>query len=191
MFEQSFPIRTERLILRPYVVEDAAQYYHVALRNHAHLARFEAGNSLMQITSIADAEKVIRDFAEMWQACRAYFLGAFLPDTGEFAAQIYIGASNRDLPEYELGFIADCEHERRGYVTEAARAALGFIFNDLHAHRVRLECDDTNLRSALVAERLCMPLEGHLHQNHPHPDGSITGTFLYGLLKSEWNGLQA
>jgi RimJ/RimL family protein N-acetyltransferase len=185
---QDIPLITERLILRPYVVDDAAQYYQVALRNRVHLARFEAENSLMQINSTADAEKVIRGFAEMWQSGRAYFLGAFLPETGEFAAQIYIGASNLSLPEYELGFIADCEHERRGYVTEAARAALAFIFTHLHAHRVRLECDDTNLRSSLVAERLGMPLEGHLHQNHPHPDGSITGTFLYGLLKSEWHG---
>jgi len=73
------------------------------------------------------------------------------------------------------------------YVTEAVKGALGFVFGPLGAHRVRLECDDTNLRSLRVAERCGFVREGHLRQNHRHADGSVSvsGTLHFGLLRAE------
>ena len=96
-------------------------------------------------------------------------------------AQIYVGVANPDLPEFEVGFIADVDHEGQGYVSEAVRGVLPFLFGQLGAHRVRLECDDTNERSARVAERCGFTLEGHIRENHLRPGGSITGTLHYGL----------
>jgi [ribosomal protein S5]-alanine N-acetyltransferase len=179
-------IETDRLIVRPYREEDASLYYQVSQRNREHLAAFEAGNAIFRIHSEADALTVIREFIAARDRCTAFFLGAFLRETGEWVAQLYIGTVQADLPEYELGYIVDAGHEGRGYVSEAARAALGFSFNQLGAHRVRLECDDTNPRSSRVAERLGMKLEGHIRQNHLRPDGSITGTLHYGMLREEW-----
>ena len=70
-------------------------------------------------------------------------------------------------------------------MTEAVKAALGFVFGPLGAHRVRFECDDTNLRSLRVAERCGFVREGHIRQNHQHADGSVSGTLHLGLLRSE------
>ena len=68
---------------------------------------------------------------------------------------------------------------------ETDKGALGFVFGLLGAHRVRLECDDTNLRSLRVAERCGFVREGHIRQNHQHADGSVSGTVHFGLLRSE------
>jgi RimJ/RimL family protein N-acetyltransferase len=65
------------------------------------------------------------------------------------------------------------------------RRALSFLFAESGARRVRLECDDTNERSARVAERCGFKLEGHLRENHLRPDGTITGTLLFGMLAGE------
>ncbi len=110
----------------------------------------------------------------------------FKKETREFVAQIYIGLVNHELPEYELGYIVDVDHEGKGYVTEAARAALKFIFEQLGAHRVRLECDDTNHRSSRVAERCGFILEGHIRENKKNPNGGISGTLHYGMLQREF-----
>jgi RimJ/RimL family protein N-acetyltransferase len=158
----------------------------MSLKNRYHLSRYEAGNAVMRIHSAEDAEQVVSGFAESWAARRAFFLGAFLKETQEFVAQIYIGVVNWDLPEFELGYFADVDHERKGYVTEAAKAALHFIFDHLRAQRVRLECDDTNVRSYAIAERCGMVLEAHFAENKENPDGSITGTYHYGLSKQEF-----
>lgn len=180
-------IETPRLYLRPYRPEDAAWYADMSIRNRAHLKRFEADNAAMTIGSVEDGQRVIADFAVAWMAGRAFFLGAFLRESDEFAAQIYIGAPNAYLPEFEIGFFADAQREGQGYVSEAVGRVLPFLFTELGAWRVRLECDDTNARSAAVAERCGFTREGHIRENHLWPDGSITGTLHYGLLRSEYN----
>ena len=178
-------IDTDRLILRPYRAGDGPWYFAMSQRNKAHLAEFESGNAVMCIDTEERAEIVVRDFAVAWTARDAFFLGAFTRETLEFVAQIYIGVVNWDLPEFELGYFADVDHEGQGFVTEAALGALGFIFTRLGAYRVRLECDDTNERSYRVAERCGMVKEGHVRENKRNPDGSLSGTVLYGLLRNE------
>ncbi len=180
-------IETSRLVLRSYQPGDGPCYYQVSLRNKPHLLQFESGNAVMSINSVQDAEIVVRDFAAAWAARRAFFMGAFLKDTQEFVAQVYIGVVNWDLPEFEIGYFADVDHEGQGYVTEAVKGAIGFIFNHLGAHRIRLECDETNVRSIRLAERCGFVREGHIRENKKRPDGSFSGDLHYGLLKSEFS----
>jgi RimJ/RimL family protein N-acetyltransferase len=179
-------IETERLYLRCYQAGDGPWYYAMSQKNKPHLSRYESGNAAMTLNTEEDAEIVVRDFAAAWVARKAFFMGAFLKETQEFVAQIYIGVVNWDLPEFEVGYFADNEHEGQGYVTEATKAALGFIFEHLGAHRVRLECDDTNVRSYRVAERCGMVAEGHFRENKKNPDGSFSGNLHYGMLRSEF-----
>ncbi len=168
-------IETERLFLRPYQSGDGILYYQISQRNRKHLAQYESGNVLMLIASEEEAERAIQRLIASWDAGEAFFLGAFQKETGEFVAQIYIGLSNRQLPEYEIGYIADVDHEGKGYVTEAALAALHFAFEQLGAHRVRLECDDTNLRSRKAAERCGFIQEGHIRENKGTPMAASAG----------------
>jgi len=182
-------LETERLYLRPYQADDAPVYLTVGVRNRAHLARYEADNPLRTITDVVEAADLIRDFVAEWEKGLAYFWGVFDKDTDDFVAQIYIGLTDRALPAYELGYVVDCEHEGRGYVTEAARAALGFVFEQLGAHRVSLHCDETNIRSARVAERCGFTLEGRIREDKRAPDVRLTDTLCYGLLRREFAAL--
>ncbi len=179
-------IETERLYLRCYQAGDGPWYYVMSQKNRPHLACYESGNAAMTIHTEEDAEIAVRDFAAAWVARRAFFMGAFRKGTHEFVAQIYIGVINWDLPEFAVGYFADVEHEGQGYVTEATEAALRFVFEHLGAHRVCLECDDTNVRSSQVAERCGMVKEGHTRENKKNPDGKISGTLHYGILRSEF-----
>jgi RimJ/RimL family protein N-acetyltransferase len=179
-------LETERLYLRCYQAGDGPWYYRMSQTNRRHLEQYEAGNAVMTIQSEDDAEKTVRDYAAAWAARQAFFLGAFRRASDEFVAQIYIGAVDWGLPEFEIGYFADVNHEGQGYVTEAVLAGLRFIFRDLKAHRVRLECDDTNVRSIQVAERCGLIREGHVRENRKWPDGTFSGTLYYGLLRSEF-----
>jgi aminoglycoside 6'-N-acetyltransferase len=155
-------------------------------KNRSHLLRYEADNVVTSIQSEGEAEILVRELAVEWVARNCFFLGAFEKASGEFVAQIYVGPVSWDLPEFEIGYFADVDHEGRGFVTEAVQGALHFIFEHLQAHRVRLRCDDTNVRSGSVAERCGFVREGHLRENKKNPDGTFSGTLCYGLLKSEF-----
>jgi RimJ/RimL family protein N-acetyltransferase len=78
------------------------------------------------------------------------------------------------------------DHEGQGYVTEAVKGTLGILFGQLQAHRVRLACNETNLRSIRVAERCDMTREGILRENKLNTDGTYSNSLIYGLLKSEY-----
>ncbi|MBN2388026.1 MAG: GNAT family N-acetyltransferase [Anaerolineales bacterium] len=185
---QNLPLRieTERLILRPYAAGDGTWFYAMSQHNRDHLRQFESDNVVMRLNNEDEAEALARDLAVDWSVGRHYFIGAFDKRGGEFVAQVYIGVVDNALPEYEIGYFADVDHQGQGFVSEAVRAAIRFSFEHLGAYRLRLECDDTNLGSIRVAERCGFQREGHIRQNKRHPDGAISGTLHFGLLRSEY-----
>jgi RimJ/RimL family protein N-acetyltransferase len=180
------PFESERLILRSYHPGDGKWYYEMSLRNREHLLPFEAENVATNIASEAAAESLMVELEADWNAQRCFFIGAFEKNTGEFVAQIYVGPVDWNLPEFEIGYFAEVGHEGKGYVTEAVRATLGMLFKKLNAHRVRLACGESNLRSICVAERCGMQREGYLRENRRNPDGTYSGSYIYGLLSWEY-----
>jgi len=182
-------IEAERIFLRSYEAGDGQWYYAMSQKNRKHLARYEAENVVMSIYSEQDAEVVVRELAVEWRARNCFFMGAFDRETKEFVAQVYIGPVNWEVREFEIGFFADKDHEGQGYVTEAVRAVMGFIFKHLKAHRIRMECDDTNERSWRVAERCGLVREGHFRENKKNSDGKLSGTLCFSLLKKEYEAL--
>ncbi|MBN2501237.1 MAG: GNAT family N-acetyltransferase [Anaerolineales bacterium] len=177
---------SQRLVIRCYEPGDGEMYFNVAERNRQHLTRYESGNVILTIQNAEAGEVLVRQLQVDWLARKHFFIGAFEKTSGEFVAQIYVGPVNWELPEFSIGYFADCEHEGLGYVTEALCTILDFLFKDLGAHRLRLGCADTNLRSARVAERCGFRREGHIRENHTTPDGAYEGSYLYGLLRSEY-----
>jgi ribosomal-protein-alanine N-acetyltransferase len=181
---------SERLHIRCYRAGDGPLYFAVSRRNSDHLKRYESDNVIMQIRSEEDAEITVRDLAADWIARNSFFLGAFDKHDKHFVAQIYIGPVNWDLPEFQVGFFVDKDHEGQGFVTEAVRATIKFIFHYLKASRVGAQCDESNTRSIRVLERCGMTREGLIRENKRNADGSISGTLHYGLLKQEFDDLQ-
>ena len=181
-------LESERLILRPYRAGDGAMYFAVGQKNRQHLQRYEADNAILSPKTEQEAEALVQELGADWAARKCFFLGAWEKKSGEFAAQVYIGVVNWDTPEFEIGYIVDVDHEGQGYVTEAVKTALSFVFDHLQAQRVSLHCAATNLRSQRVAERCGFTREGCLRQNRRQPDGNFSDSLVYGLLRREWSG---
>jgi RimJ/RimL family protein N-acetyltransferase len=181
-------IETDRLVLRAYKPGDGQWYWPMSQKNRTHLARYEAGNVVMSVGTPAEAEAVVRELAAEWLAGRSFFMGVFDKRSNAFVAQVCIGPVNWELPDFEVGYFADTEYEGQGYVTEAVKAALRFAFEYLHAHRVSVQCDDTNVRAIRVAQFCGMIREGHIRENTRAADGSTSGTLHFGLLRREFVG---
>ncbi len=139
----------------------------------------------MSIANKEDAVKCIQEFIDEWGHTPYAFVGAFLKDTDEFVAQLYVGLVDEDLPEFGVGYFVDEKHQGHGYVTESVRAIVDVLFQQMNAHRVSSECDDTNERSINVLERCGFVREGHIRRNTKSPHGGYTGTLYYGLLKDD------
>lgn len=182
-------LETERLLLRPYRAGDGGAYLEMCLHNKEHLLPYEAGNPALEVQNLEDAEVLVRQFSVEWIARNAFFLGAWQRESGTFVAQIYIGVMSWDLPEFEIGYFVDHRWAKRGFVTEAVQAALALCFDHLQAARLSIHCNETNTASWHVAERCGFTREGHKRQTHPNilcADGSYSGDYHYGLLRSEY-----
>lgn len=183
-------LETDRLLLRRYEPGDGLMYYTTGIRNRAHLNKFESDNVILSPKTPEEAETIIRDLNADWDARNCFFMGVFNKMTLDFVAQVYIGVVNWELPEFEVGYFVDVDHQHKGYMTEAVRAAVDFIFQYLKAWRICLHTRDINLPSQMVAERCGFSLEGHIRENKRDPDGSISGDYYYGLLRSEYNRIR-
>lgn len=86
------------------------------------------------------------------------------------------------------GWIGYCYHRDywgRGFATEAARAIVGFGFEELGTHRIFATCDAENVASARVMAKLGMRREGHFLRNE-WVKGRWRDTYLYAILAEEW-----
>ena len=172
LFEFPTHFESERLTMRAYQPGDGKWFYAMSLKNREHLRQYEADNVACDISDEEAAEVLVRELAAEWMYRNCFFIGVFDKPTNEFVGQIYVGPVDWNLPEFQIGYFVDVDHEGQGYITEAVRATLQVIFTQLNAHRVRLACDETNLRSIRVAERCSMTREGYLRENKRQPDGT-------------------
>jgi RimJ/RimL family protein N-acetyltransferase len=179
-------METERLYLRAYAAGDGPMYYAASLRNRDHLTEFESGNVLMSLENEQHAETIVRQLAANWTTRNCFFIGVFEKGTDEWVGQVYVGPTNWELPEFTIGYVADVNHEGKGYISEAVRRVLEMLFQDMGAHRVTSDCHEDNARSVRLLERSGFRREGHLLENRRNADGSFHGDYLYALLRREY-----
>jgi RimJ/RimL family protein N-acetyltransferase len=88
----------------------------------------------------------------------------------------------------ELGYWTRSDRTGRGYMTEAADAAVDFGFGTLGLYRLELRAGVENPASQRVAEKLGFRREGTLRQGCPAGAAEGYDCHLYGLLASDRPG---
>jgi len=179
-------VDARRIYLRCYIESDSDWYYVMSLKNREHLARYETQNLTRWIETPQDAEFQISEHIDVWKKRDTFVMGVFKKSTDEFVAEINLQPTDWEVPDFWIGYFVDQLYQGQGYVTEAVSVAIFFAFAYLKAHRITIQCDDTNHRSRRVAERLGLVLEGHYRQDTRNADGSLSGTLSFRLLRSEF-----
>ncbi|GIG68583.1 GNAT family N-acetyltransferase [Phytomonospora endophytica] len=85
----------------------------------------------------------------------------------------------------EIGCWLEPAAEGNGLVTRACRELLDWAFGERGMHRAEWHCRADNAKSAAVAERLGMTLEGTTRESWPF-DGARYDSQIWGVLTSEW-----
>src|SRR5262245_14549686 len=73
---------------------------------------------------------------------------------GEMAGGLLFFPLDRRIRATEIGYWLGAQAAGRGLMTRAARAMLGFVFDELDVNRVGLQAEVGNQRSRAVADRL-------------------------------------
>jgi RimJ/RimL family protein N-acetyltransferase len=93
------------------------------------------------------------------------------------------------IPKFEIGYWCRQKYTGKGYITESVRGLTVFAFKILEAKRVEIRCDQRNMRSRKVAERLGYRLEGTLRNNRLAVDNRLENTCVYSMIPEEFLSL--
>ena len=187
MLEPGYPIRTERLLLRPYAHGDVdALYAHQRLPEvHRYLYTEPRTRSEMEALVAARA-----DPAALAEAGQGIPLVADLAQTGELVGDCVLFWRSLEHKQGEVGYVINPAYHGRGLATEAVGALLRLGFEGLGLHRIAGHLDARNTASARVLERAGLRREAHLVENE-FVKGEWTDELIYAILRSEWAARQA
>ncbi|MBD3290921.1 GNAT family N-acetyltransferase [candidate division KSB1 bacterium] len=177
-------LETERLILRPFELSDAADVqryagdYEVAKMTTNIPHPYEDG---MAEEWIGTHEKQFVEKSELTLAIthkqEKYLIGA-----------IGLVRIKKEHQHAEMGYWIGKPFWGKGYCTEAARAMLDYSFNSLNLNRVHANHMVHNPASGKVMRKIGMKYEGRLRK-HFNKWGEYVDIDIYGILREEFPGL--
>ena len=180
-----YPIRTERLILRPFTPGDVDDLH--AYRSRADVARYlySGPSASRQATSEEPSRRtgetrLVSEGDRLW-------LAVLLAESGALVGDVLLRYTSAVHRQGEIAFVFNPSCHGRGLATEAARAMLRLAFAEMGLHRVIGRCDARNGASARLMERLGMAREAHFIENE-FVKGEWTGKFVYAIREQQWSG---
>nr|WP_300053942.1 GNAT family N-acetyltransferase [uncultured Nocardioides sp.] len=173
-----WPLRTERLLLRPFRLGDE-----VALTG----AWADENYTSLLLSGTMNAAEVAEMVRRRSRPGDGLFLGLAVEHDGEVVGDSVLILQGTGLSEGEIGWTILPQHAGRGYATEAARAVLRLGFEHYGLRRVVANLDARNDRSAALCERLGMRRETHRLGDF-WSKGRWTDSYEYALLREEWRG---
>jgi RimJ/RimL family protein N-acetyltransferase len=116
-------------------------------------------------------------------------LHIFLKGTNEFVGSTGFHRINWDIPKVEIGYWLDTGYTQKGYMREAVQTLTTFAFDTLQVNRVEIRCDEENIVSRKIPEKLGFVLEGILRNDGVGiTETKLRNTCVYATIPSDWNG---
>ena len=173
-------IETERLVLRPFALEDAADVQRLA------------GDPAIADTTLniphpypdGAAESWINTHQERWQSGLGVICAITLRSTGELVGAISVLGISQQNSHGEMGYWIGKPYWGNGYCTEAARALIRFSFETMGLHRVFAHHLARNPASGRVMAKAGMRYEGTLRE-HTRKTDIFEDLPVYGILAGE------
>jgi RimJ/RimL family protein N-acetyltransferase len=179
----SYPIRTDRLLLRPLTTADTDAL--LAYRSRADSCRYVPFEP-MSPDDIAHRLATQWNRIELTDEGQALTLGVEITASGELIGDVVLFWHSRIHAAGEIGYIFNPELGGSGYATEAARALLGLGFDGIGLHRIVARIDERNESSVRLARRLGLRREARLVQNEMFK-GEWSTELVFAMLADEWS----
>jgi RimJ/RimL family protein N-acetyltransferase/GNAT superfamily N-acetyltransferase len=175
------PIRTERLLLRPFRRDDIAAF--AAWHNDPDVARYQDWETPYPMDR---ADKVVSEIIgldgptdkEWWSAVIAD------PDTDEAFGEVGVRLSWGGRSA-EVGYTLARANWGKGYAVEALSALVEYLFEDFGVTRQYGMLHPDNPASAMVLERTGFLFEGHTRASFWVGD-EVSDDWIYGLTRPDW-----
>ncbi len=180
LFEE---LRSERIIVRPYRESDAQSLFEAVAESRDHLRPW---------LPFADEHQTVEE-SQDWiihQVANWVLREDMMPGIWEASTKRFLGGSglyprNWETRYFEIGYWLRASATGHGYITEAVQLLTDYAFSALAATRVEIRCDERNVRSAAVAQRLGFVQEARLRNEQLAADGGLRNTLIFALIPTD------
>lgn len=156
-------LRTERLLLTIPGAAAAEASVRFQIENRDHLAPWGPVATACSVDPVAVGAALDRDARGYWDGTR-YAFCIFERDAGADGPLVgYLNFSEVVRGVFQacyMGYALAASAQGKGYMTEAARTGIDFIFRQAGLHRIMANYMLANARSAAVLARLGFTIEG-------------------------------
>lgn len=171
-------IKTERLILRQFQLRDNADMFQWA--SNPDVVKFL---SYEPHKTIEETNAILTSWVKSYNEMSTYNWAI------EFQVVVIGNISVVDKDDEcftcHLGWQIDKPYWNKGIMTEAAKAVVDYLFDQVHYDRITSGCDTRNIGSSRVMQKIGMTLEGTFRRCCYQKDGSIGDKFYYAILESD------
>ncbi|MBF4566593.1 GNAT family N-acetyltransferase [Plantibacter sp. VKM Ac-2876] len=175
----TFPLSTDRLVLRPHEPSDAD--WLLSVYSRPDVATYLLDDPWTEeVAQRKSAERLTRIGLD--SPARALTL--IVEHEGAPVGEVLLWYTDHERGVAEIGWVLDPEHGGKGFASEAVGAVLDLAFSTPGMHRVAAQMDGRNTTSARLAERVGMRREAHLRQDWWNK-GEWTDTVVFGMLASD------
>lgn len=173
-------LSTDRLILRPFTLDDAARVRKLA-------GEWEIAETTANIPHPYEegmAEEWISTHEDAFENETGVTFAVVLRPEGSFIGAIGLGL-NKAHQLAELGYWIGKPYWNQGYCTEAAKEVLRYGFEDLELNRIQARYMTKNPASGRVMEKVGMRHEGVLRQSL-NRFGAFEDAAIFSILRDEY-----
>jgi RimJ/RimL family protein N-acetyltransferase len=181
-FRLATPLRTERLLLRPFEEGDLAALIEIQSRQDVARWLYWEPRSADEVRESLESKMTGH---RLHAAGDTLSFAVVLVETGELVGDCNLTWTSDVHRQGEIGYVFNPRQHGHGYATEAARRLLELGFQELRLHRIIGRLESRNTASARVLERLGMRREAELVENE-WVKGEWQSELVYAMLDREW-----
>ena len=174
-------METTRLILRPFVLEDAQAMY----ENWASDPEVTKFLSWPTYKSVDAAHEILGIWTKQYPDNSFYQWAIELKEIGQPIGSISVVNHDDRVDMAEIGFCIGRNWWGQGIMTEALQAVMEFLFEEVEAQRIEAGHDPNNPASGAVQRKCGLKYEGTFRRRIRSNQG-ITDVAWYAILKEEW-----
>ena len=174
-------LETARLILRPFVKEDAPAMY----RNWASDPEVTKFLSWPTYKTVDTAYEILNIWVPQYRDDTFYQWAIELKEIGEVVGSISVVNFDERVDMAEIGFCIGRSWWGQGMMTEAFQAVIDFLFCEVGVQRIEAGHAPNNPASGAVQRKCGLTYEGTLRRSIRSNQG-ITDKTVMAILKEEW-----
>lgn len=179
LFENIPNLETNRLVLRKLEVSDAEEYFSVLSDPETiKHTRWDLFNT------VEDSIAYLIYLEQKYQSRQAFHWGIIEKDSQKLIGRVAFISFDEENDRTEIGYVISKHYWNKGFISEAIQELIKYGFNELGVNRIEARCNEDNIGSERVMQKVGMKFEGILREQLKMK-GNYKNQKHYSLIRSD------